>query len=331
MIVGSGLSAADAILLAQKYHIRIIHVIRRQVNDPELIFNKLPKKIYPEYQRVYEQMVHNKYNNPGANHDDNTATNTPATTSSSQQQQQQQNRLKTMSSNDINILVNDSTSTSTTSSAENQQQTSEKPMYILYDEHQVKYFTSKRTCVLSQQNNHTQQKLAKSLTNSSVNRQLHLHKQYHQHHQRQLNELDEQNEIAYVTNANLGDKLFTSSSKADEIEVKISYACILIGFSPDMDFLPPNMVNNLAENTSRLLDTKDNPISIDAYTHESSRYKNLFAMGPLISDNFVRFASGGALAITAAIWNRRKVEQDSCSKGKLKKTHACQENALVEF
>jgi hypothetical protein len=58
MIVGSGLSAADAILLAQKYSIRIIHVIRRSVHDQNLIFNKLPKKAYPEYHRVYEHMIH---------------------------------------------------------------------------------------------------------------------------------------------------------------------------------------------------------------------------------------------------------------------------------
>lgn len=63
LIVGSGLSAADAILLAQKYRIRIIHVIRKPVNDPNLIFNKLPKKLYPEYHRVYDQMVRNRYTN----------------------------------------------------------------------------------------------------------------------------------------------------------------------------------------------------------------------------------------------------------------------------
>ena len=56
LIVGCGLSATDAILLAQKHHIRIIHVIRRSVHDADIIFNKLPKKIYPEYNLVYEQM-----------------------------------------------------------------------------------------------------------------------------------------------------------------------------------------------------------------------------------------------------------------------------------
>jgi thioredoxin reductase len=163
LIVGSGLSAADAILLAQKYHIRIVHVIRRNVSDPELIFNKLPKKIYPEYQRVYEQMVHNKYtyfNNSNAkgsneNNTDDTTINTAAATTLAPQI----NRLKALSSNDINILVNDSLHNN---SIGEQNQSIEKPNYILYDEHQVKYFTSKRTCVLVHQSNH-QQKVSKSL------------------------------------------------------------------------------------------------------------------------------------------------------------------------
>jgi hypothetical protein len=272
MIVGSGLSAADAILLAQKYHIKIIHVIRRHVNDPELIFNKLPKKIYPEYQKVYELMVHNKYN---ANTDENTS----------------------------------STSATTTATNSNHNEVGhDKPNYVLYDEHQVKYFTSKRTCILRY--SHTLGKQGKNyqnITNANVNRQLHLHKQYHQNHQRQLNELDEQTEIVNFNENSLS----TSKQQqfSDEIELKISYACVLIGFSPDLDFLPSHIVNNLAENPASLLDLKENPVSIEAFTHETSRFKNLFAMGPLISDNFVRFATGGALAITSAIWKHRNSEK----------------------
>lgn len=62
LIVGAGLSAADAIILAQKYKIKIIHVIRRSVHDPNLVFKTLPKNMYPEYHDVYEQMLTHKYN-----------------------------------------------------------------------------------------------------------------------------------------------------------------------------------------------------------------------------------------------------------------------------
>lgn len=284
LIVGSGLSAADAILLAQKYHIKIIHVIRRHVNDPELIFNKLPKKIYPEYQRVYELMLHHKYNTISSHsntyNDENSTKSSPS--------------LTELNSNITEVTL-------------------EKPKYVLYDEHQVKFFTSKRTCILVHTNNHALGKHGKTLqnvSNANVNRQLHLHKQYHQNHHRQLNELDEQTEIINFTESNNTQLGLTKQQVSDEVEIKISYACILIGFSPDLDFLPPNIVNNLAENPTKLLDLKENPVSIDLYTHETSKFKNLFAMGPLISDNFVRFATGGALAVTSAIWNKRKEEEN---------------------
>lgn len=60
LIIGAGLSAADAIILAQKHKIKIIHVIRRSVHDPNLVFKTLPKKMYPEYHDVHEQMLAHK-------------------------------------------------------------------------------------------------------------------------------------------------------------------------------------------------------------------------------------------------------------------------------
>lgn len=40
LVVGAGLSAADAIIAAQNHHIEIAHVFRRTVRDPSLIFNR---------------------------------------------------------------------------------------------------------------------------------------------------------------------------------------------------------------------------------------------------------------------------------------------------
>lgn len=56
LIVGAGLTAADAILLAHHYNIPVIHAFRRRVNDPALIFNQLPQVMYPEYHKVYQMM-----------------------------------------------------------------------------------------------------------------------------------------------------------------------------------------------------------------------------------------------------------------------------------
>lgn len=56
LIIGAGLTAADAILLAHHYNIPVIHAFRRRVNDQALIFNQLPQVMYPEYHKVYQMM-----------------------------------------------------------------------------------------------------------------------------------------------------------------------------------------------------------------------------------------------------------------------------------
>ena len=51
------------------------------------------------------------------------------------------------------------------------------------------------------------------------------------------------------------------------------------------------------------IDSKSNPIEIDAITYEVIREprKGLYALGPLVGDNFVRFLLGGAFGIVAHI------------------------------
>lgn len=60
---------------------------------------------------------------------------------------------------------------------------------------------------------------------------------------------------------------------------------------------------SLAEDSSKPIDCKTNPIAVDKFTNEVQRInvKGLHAMGPLVGDNFIRFIPGGALAITAAL------------------------------
>lgn len=60
---------------------------------------------------------------------------------------------------------------------------------------------------------------------------------------------------------------------------------------------------SLGEDSSKPIDCKTNPIAVDKFTNEIQRVnvKGLYAMGPLVGDNFIRFIPGGALAITAAL------------------------------
>lgn len=52
LVVGAGLTAADAVLAAHHLNTPVYHVFRRSVTDGELIFNQLPKLLYPEYHKV---------------------------------------------------------------------------------------------------------------------------------------------------------------------------------------------------------------------------------------------------------------------------------------
>lgn len=62
----------------------------------------------------------------------------------------------------------------------------------------------------------------------------------------------------------------------------------------------------LGEDPTKPIDGKNNPIAVDKYTNQVLRApKGLFAMGPLVGDNFVRFIPGGALAITAYLHRHR--------------------------
>ncbi|TMS11310.1 Oxidative stress-induced growth inhibitor 2 [Larimichthys crocea] len=63
LIVGAGLSAADAVLYACNSNIRVLHVFRKNVDDQDLIFKQLPKTLYPEYHKVYNMMCSQTYTN----------------------------------------------------------------------------------------------------------------------------------------------------------------------------------------------------------------------------------------------------------------------------
>lgn len=57
VIIGAGLSAADAILYALSHGIPVVHVFRRSASDPQIVYKQLPTKLYPEYHRVHSLMA----------------------------------------------------------------------------------------------------------------------------------------------------------------------------------------------------------------------------------------------------------------------------------
>ena len=73
--------------------------------------------------------------------------------------------------------------------------------------------------------------------------------------------------------------------------VKVSHVVVLVGSSPDLDFLDDESGRRGLELgiLSGQPISRNNPIDIDLFTHESILQQGLYDMGPLVGDNFVRF------------------------------------------
>ncbi|XP_058603207.1 oxidative stress-induced growth inhibitor 2 isoform X1 [Onychostoma macrolepis] len=195
LVVGAGLSAADAVLCALNHRVSVLHAFRKRADDPGLIFKQLPKTLYPEYHRVYHMMCSKVYPaSPVAN---------PTAPSPS--------------------LF---------------------PDYTSFPEHCVLSFQPDMHCVMR--------------GSSGVLRVF-----------------------------------------------KVSMVLVLIGTYPNLFFLK-EQGQYLGLDPSRPISCRQNPIDINPYTFECNAEPGLFAMGPLVGDNFVRFLKGGALGIASCLRKRLK-------------------------
>jgi len=76
---------------------------------------------------------------------------------------------------------------------------------------------------------------------------------------------------------------------------KVSNVFVLIGGRPELSFLPEASQLGLEKNL--VIDSKANPLDINPFTYECYNQQGLYALGPLVGDNFVRFGMGGGLGI----------------------------------
>jgi len=175
LVVGAGLSAADAILMALQCQIPVAHTFRRGANDSSQVLKKLPQNMYPEYHQVHSLMMG----------------------------------------------------------------TIQSPLYRPLPNRDIAELKNDRKALL------------------------------------QLRKKDT-------------DDLLTLS---------VSHAVILIGARPDLSFLPQGG-RDLGVMRRYPIESKHNPIDIDPYSYQSVQEAGLYSIGPLVGDNFVRFAIGGAFGIT---------------------------------
>ncbi|KAM7383483.1 hypothetical protein PAMP_003129 [Pampus punctatissimus] len=232
LIVGAGLSAADAVLCACNSNIRVLHVFRKSVDDPDLIFKQLPKTLYPEYHKVYNMMCSQTYTNVAPS----SASSRPqaasiASSVCAKMCPKPQLAAGNMASNaGVNLF----------------------PDYTSFPEHCVVSLEPDMKCLLQGKN----------------------------------------------------------SLKA----FKISMALVLIGTNPNLFFLK-GQGQYLGQDPTKPISCKQNPIDIHPYTFECTKEPGLFAMGPLVGDNFVRFLKGGALGIASCLLKRLKKKGKLISNG----------------
>lgn len=213
LVVGAGLSAADAVLCARNHGIPVLHAFRKRADDPQLIFKQLPKTLYPEYHHVYHMMCTHSHQAPGSGTPTGTSPSSPGQASAA----------------------------------------APKPGYMSLPEHCVVSFQPDMRCVLQGPG---------------------------------------------------------GSLRA----FKVSMALVLIGSHPNLFFLK-EQGSYLGLDPSRPISCNRNPLDIHPYTFECCAEPGLFAMGPLVGDNFVRFLKGGALGIASCLQKRLKEKKKK--RGKL--------------
>ena len=175
VVVGAGISAADAILASLDSGIRVYHVFRQKATSDRLLFNKLPKA-YQEYHQVWSLMT---------------------------------SKIKSQ-------------------------------LYTPLEQHTVHSFSPDSHCCI--------------LNAAGV-----------------------------------------------KTKLQVSSAIVLIGSRANLDFLPPNLRSSIGFHKDKPIDSKTNMVDIDLYSSQSENCKDLYALGPLVGDNFVRFVFGSALGSAQSI------------------------------
>lgn len=215
LVVGAGLTAADAVLAAHHLNTPVYHAFRRPVTDPALIFNQLPKLLYPEYHKVHQMMI------------------------------QQQHKADETVVNLFNPPVaspGDGTNSS-------------YPGYLSFPKHRVVAFKPDGKCVLE-------------------------------------------------------------GEGGLQTTLQVSMVLVLIGAHPNLSFLSEHG-RPLGLDPEEPVSCRRNPLDVDPYTYECSNEPGVYAMGPLVGENFVRFLKGGALAIACDIARKHKTKRQSTTENSI--------------
>lgn len=212
LVVGAGLTAADAVLCTHHLNVPVYHAFRRSVLDPAVIFNQLPRLLYPEYHKVHQMM--------------------------SQQQHPSSHLVPNLLSQ--HVASPDINHTHLSCSY---------PGYLSFPKHCVVSFKPNGKCILK-------------------------------------------------------------AEGGQHVVLQVSLALVLIGSQPNLSFLPEEGWQ-LGLDPGQPINCRRNPIKVESHTYESVREEGLYALGPLVGENFVRFLKGGALGAACHLMQKRRSEEGS--------------------
>lgn len=102
-------------------------------------------------------------------------------------------------------------------------------------------------------------------------------------------------------------KCVLESDSGQRTVVQVSKALVLIGAHPNLSFLADNG-RLLGVKPKETITCRRNPIEVDPFTNKvvAADGPGMYAMGPLVGENFVRFLKGGALAIASDLAKRQR-------------------------
>ncbi|KAE8298867.1 Oxidative stress-induced growth inhibitor 2 hT41 [Larimichthys crocea] len=102
-------------------------------------------------------------------------------------------------------------------------------------------------------------------------------------------------------------KCVLESDSGQRTVVQVSKALVLIGAHPNLSFMDDNG-RPLGTNPDETISCRRNPIEVDPFTNKvvAADGPGMYAMGPLVGENFVRFLKGGALAIASDLAKRQR-------------------------
>ena len=92
-----------------------------------------------------------------------------------------------------------------------------------------------------------------------------------------------------------GNCLLKNLENGEPVTISVTAVVVMIGYCTNLDYLPEEVRAHLYTDPAHPVHNKKNPLDVDLFSFKSEVFPNLYALGPLTGDNFVRFVFGSGL------------------------------------